>query len=38
MDNCLKNDNTQDEILNQRIEAQTKYKIESTPTILMMKI
>ena len=35
MDNCLKNDNTQDEILNQRIEAQTKYKIESTPTILI---
>ena len=35
MDNCLKNDNTQDEILNQRIEAQTKYKIEFTPTILI---
>ena len=27
----------QDEILNQRIEAQKKYKIESTPTILLMK-
>ena len=35
MDNCLKNDKSQDEILNQRIEAQTKYKIESTPTILI---
>ena len=25
----------QDEILNQRIEAQKKYKIESTPTIMI---
>ena len=32
MNNCLKNEDTQDEILSQRIEAQ-KYKIESTPTI-----
>ena len=32
---CLKNENTQDEILNKRIEAQKKYKIESTPTILI---
>ena len=33
MNNCLKNEDTQDEILSQRIEAQKKYKIESTPTI-----
>ena len=26
----------QDEILNQRIDAQKKYKIESTPTVLLM--
>ena len=26
--------NAQDNILNQRIEAQKKYKIESTPTII----
>ena len=35
MDNCLKNDKAQDEILNQRINAQKKYKIESTPTIII---
>ena len=35
MNNCLKDDNFQDEILNQRIEAQKKYKIEATPTILV---
>ena len=35
MDNCLKNDLFQDEILNERIEAQKKYKIDSTPTILV---
>ncbi len=35
MDKCLKNDLVQDNILNQRIEAQKKYKIESTPTILI---
>ena len=35
MDKCLKNDKKQDEILNQRIEAQKKYKIESTPTIFI---
>ena len=35
MDNCLKNDKAQDEILNQRINAQKKYKIESTPTIFI---
>ena len=35
MDICLKNDQVQDEILEQRIEAQKKYKIESTPTIII---
>ena len=35
MDNCLKSSNAQDIILNQRIEAQKKYKIESTPTIIV---
>lgn len=35
MNSCLKDSNAQDEILNQRIEAQKKYKIESTPTILV---
>ena len=33
MDNCLKNESVQDQILNERIEAQKKYKIQSTPTI-----
>ena len=32
---CLKDENAQDEILNQRIEAQKQYKIESTPTIII---
>ena len=35
MTNCLKSDKFQDDILNQRIEAQKKYKIESTPTIFI---
>ena len=35
MNKCLKNEQSQDEILNLRIEAQKKYKIESTPTILI---
>ena len=35
MNMCLKDDQTQDEILEQRIEAQKKYKIESTPTIII---
>ena len=35
MNECLKDNNAQDEILNQRIEAQKKYKIESTPTIIV---
>ncbi len=33
MKSCLRNDKSQDEILNQRIEAQKKYNIQSTPTI-----
>ncbi len=33
MNTCLKNENTQDLILNERIQAQKKYKIQSTPTI-----
>ena len=33
MDDYLKNEIAQDEILNERIEAQKKYKIKSTPTI-----
>jgi len=35
MNECLKNEKVQDEILEQRIEAQKKYKIESTPTIII---
>ena len=35
MDMCLKNDQSQDEILEQRINAQKKYKIKSTPTIII---
>ncbi len=35
MDKCLKDDSAQDEILNQRIEAQKKYKIEATPTVVV---
>ena len=35
MNACLENSDTQDEILNERIEAQKKYKIESTPTIFI---
>ena len=30
---CLKNEKTQELILNERIEAQKKYSISSTPTI-----
>jgi len=37
MDSCLKNEDTQDQILNERIEAQKKYKIQSTPTIYINK-
>ena len=35
MNECLKSEEAQDNILNQRIEAQKKYKIDSTPTILI---
>ncbi len=35
MNLCLKNNDVQDEILNERIQAQKKYKIESTPTIII---
>ena len=35
MDNCLKNDSFQDEILNRRIDAQKNYKIEATPTVII---
>ena len=37
MDSCLKNESAQDQILNERIEAQKKYKIQSTPTIYINK-
>ena len=35
IDTCLKNEEIQDQILTLRIEAQKKYKIEATPTILI---
>ena len=35
MDNCLNSSEAQDDVLNQRITAQKKYKIESTPTVLV---
>ena len=35
MDKCLKNEKAQDEILSQRIDAQKRYKINSTPTIII---
>ena len=35
MNKCLKNEKSQDQILNERIEAQKKYKIQSTPTIFI---
>ena len=35
MDECLQDDKVQDKILSQRIEAQKKYKIDSTPTIII---
>tara|TARA_X000001036_G_scaffold5878_1_gene5287 strand:+ start:509 stop:1102 length:594 start_codon:yes stop_codon:yes gene_type:complete len=37
MDNCLNNETAQEQILNERIEAQKKYKIQSTPTIYINK-
>ena len=35
MDACLKDTNVQDIILNERIEAKKRYKIDSTPTIFV---
>ena len=35
MDACMNNSKAQDEILNERIEAQKKYKIDSTPTVIV---
>tara|TARA_Y100000741_G_C18159875_1_gene520730 strand:- start:218 stop:811 length:594 start_codon:yes stop_codon:yes gene_type:complete len=35
MDECLKNDKAQDDVLNQKIQARKKYKIEATPTIII---
>ena len=35
MNLCLQNSISQDEILNQRIDAQKRYKIDSTPTIIV---
>ena len=35
MNSCLQDSDAQDEILNERIEAQKKYKIESTPTVIV---
>mgnify|MGYP001382162723 CR=1 FL=1 len=35
MDDCLTDENKQDEILSQRIDAQKKYEIGSTPTIFI---
>ena len=37
MNSCLKDSNVQDQILNQRIEAQKKYKIELLQQYLLMK-
>jgi protein-disulfide isomerase len=35
MNKCLEEESVQDQILNERIEAQKKYNIQSTPTILV---
>ena len=37
MNECLKNESVQEKILNERIEAQKEYKIQSTPTIFINK-
>lgn len=37
MDDCLKNEDAQQNILNERIQAQKQYKIQSTPTIYINK-
>ena len=35
MEKCLKNESVQDQILNERIQAQKKYEIQSTPSIFI---
>ena len=35
MDACLNDNKAQDSILTERIEAQKKYKIDSTPTVIV---
>ncbi len=35
MDSCLRNEKIQDKILEQRIDAQKMYKIDSTPTVFI---
>ena len=35
MNKCLKDDNVQEQILNERINAQKEYKITSTPSIFI---
>ena len=35
MNDCLNDENSQNQILNERIEAQKKYKIQSTPSIFI---
>ncbi len=35
MQNCLTNKKIEEKILNSRIEAQNKYKVSSTPTIVI---
>ena len=37
MDNCLENETVQEQILNERINAQKNYQISSTPTIYINK-
>ena len=37
MNDSIKNQKIQDQILNERIDAQKKYKITSTPTIYINK-
>jgi len=38
MNECLESEEAQDQILNERIDAQKKYKIQSTPTIYINDI
>ena len=37
MDKCLINENYQDQILNERIDAQKKYKIDQLQQFILMK-